>query len=390
VIIAVGLASRSVLDKMLALRGGAELVALWAQLSSVIELVTGVAFAGVGTGIAVYVARTQSPGRQRDLLREALRIGLIISLPVALAIAVLGAAYSQLLSGGRLAPLTFAVAGLAGWVAIVPGLVNGYWLGQQRRDLMLALAVCTSALTLAGAAFAPEGAALELIALSQALPAVVVLAVLGPNAGKPRFRAQSHPLRRYVLPGLAVGLLSPASMLVARGVVGESLSWQDAGLLQALWRVSDWVCAFAAGVLSVHFLPRFAAARGVQLTTELRAAVSAVLVPSSVVLIVLYFAHRPLLAALYDPGFVAPDGAAALIFAGGLARIVAWIPLFALYAVRETRAIAIGELLSLPLFAALVSLAGTSLSLELVGAFWLLAYVAYAIFNFCALGRARS
>jgi hypothetical protein len=68
-------------------------------------------------------------------------------------------------------------------------------------------------------------------------------------------------------------------------------------------------------------------------------------------------------------------------------RIVAWLPLFALYALRRTRAIAVGELLSLPLFAALVVSAGSNLTLELAGGFWLAAYVAYGAFNFWAARR---
>src|SRR5690242_12973093 len=54
-IIFVGLAGRSGVDKVLTLRGGPELVAFWAQLGSIIEVVAGVALAGVGTGISVLV-----------------------------------------------------------------------------------------------------------------------------------------------------------------------------------------------------------------------------------------------------------------------------------------------------------------------------------------------
>ena len=71
--------------------------------------------------------------------------------------------------------------------------------------------------------------------------------------------------------------------------------------------------------------------------------------------------------ALYDPSFQAPPLAVALLFAGSLVRIAAWIPLFGLYAASRTRAIAVGELLSLPLFAALAFAAGDRLTLEIVG-----------------------
>ena len=54
---------------------------------------------------------------------------------------------------------------------------------------------------------------------------------------------------------------------------------------------------------------------------------------------------------------------------------------------RRTRAIAVGELFSLPLFAILVGAAGASLTLDLAAVFWLVAYLAYGAFNVWAMRR---
>ena len=386
-ITAIGLAGRSAIDKILALRGGAELVALWAQLSSVIEMIAGVALAGVGAGLSVLVAQTARPERQQLFLRRALSLGLAASLPVAIAAGALGLGFADLLGGEAISPHSVALAAAAGWIAVIHGLVNSYWLGQQRRDLMLALAAASAVTSLAAAVFAPRALVTELIVLSQAAPALVLLIV--PHDAPAPAREEDHALQRYVLPGLVVGILSPASMLIARGVVGETLSWHDSGVLQALWRISDWVCGLAAGVLAVLYLPRFAAAhpqRG--LGPVVREAAVMVLLPSAVLFALLFAFHRPLLGALYTPSFEASPTAVALLFGGSLARIGSWIALFALYAAVRTRAIALGELLSLPLFAALVLVAGDALTLESVGVFWLVAFLAYTAFNCWALRRA--
>jgi hypothetical protein len=68
-------------------------------------------------------------------------------------------------------------------------------------------------------------------------------------------------------------------------------------------------------------------------------------------------------------------------------RIASWVALFALYAMRRTAAIAIGELLSLPLFTALLALSGERLTLELAGALWLLSFAVYCGFNLWAVRR---
>jgi hypothetical protein len=40
----------------------------------------------------------------------------------------------------------------------------------------------------------------------------------------------------FVPVGLAIGIMSPVSMLVIRGMLSYTLSWDDVGYLQALWR----------------------------------------------------------------------------------------------------------------------------------------------------------
>lgn len=386
-IIAVGLVGRSALDKILAVRGGAELVALWAQISSVMEMVAGVALNGVGAGLSVLVAQTRLHARQQLFLKRALCLGLAVSAPVALASAIAGWRFSSVLGGASLSPQTLALAALAGWVAVIHGLVNGYWLGQQRRDLMLALAVASAVASLALAVLAPRAFVLELIIVAQAVPAAVLLFV--PHRADAPKRAEDHALQRYILPGVAIGILSPASMVVARSLVADSLSWHESGVLQALWRVSDWICGFAAGVLSVLYLPRMAAAHPQPgLGFLLRESARTVLLPSALLFVALFVLHRPLLALLYDESFQAPPLAVALIFAGSLVRIAAWIPLFGLYATARTRAIAVGEFLSLPLFAALAFAAGDRLTLELAGALWLASFLAYAAFNLWVLRKA--
>lgn len=387
-IIAAGLAGRSALDKVLALRGGADLVALWAQLASLIDVVSGVALAGVGTGLAVYAARTSNVQRQRELLREALRLGLGLALPFVLLAALAAVLFADFLAGERVPTAVLALAALVGWIMVIPGLVANLWLGQQRRDLQLGLAAGTALLALLVALLAPAGALVAWLAAAQALPALVVFFLERPADPAGRFRSRSHPLRRYVLPSIAIGILSPASTLAARAAVGDALSWHDAGVLQALWRLADWVGGFAGGVLSVYYLPQLAAAREREcFAAVLRTSARRVLLGSAAVFALFLAVHRPLLATLYDESFRPPELAVALLLAGSWTRIAAWVAMYGLYAQRRTRALALGEVLSVPLFAALVFAARDRLSLELVAAFWLLAYCAYLGFNVLALRR---
>jgi len=335
---------------------------------------------GIGAGLSVLVAQAP-PARRRQLLDEALRLGLAIAFPVAAAVAAAAWIHPR-----QLSPATIALACAVGWLGIAAGLINSYWLGQEHRGRMLALAAGSSVVSLMAAVAAPAELLLETLTAAHAVP-VLLLLVLRPALFGAR-PTEYRVLRRYVLPGLAIGILSPASLLASRALVADALSWHDAGVLQALWRLSDWICGFAWGVLSVYYLPRLAAAHPKNAVGAVaRSAFTAVVLPAALLFASLFAVHRPLLAALYDPSFAPSATAVALVLAGSLARIASWVPLAALYAMLRTRSIAAGELLSLPLFAALLALGGGALSLELAGALWLAAFLAYGAFNLWAMRR---
>ena len=317
--------------------------------------------------MTVFVASAANRDEQLAALRGGMRLGLMVSLAVAVVVAPLA-----------------ALGAVIGVIAVIPGTVNAYWLGLQRRGAMLVLAVVSALIVLVGALIAPTARILEVLAIATALPALAGALVLKNMRGA----SLGQPLRRYIPPGLAVGILGPAALIAARAAVGEALSWHEAGVLQALWRLADWVGAIAGGVLSFVFLPQLAAARSdAEFNALIARAAKLVLIPSALVFGVVYALHRPLLAMLYEPSVAASNTAVALLLAGSWVRVVSWLPLFALYALKRTRAIAIGELLSLPLFALLVVGAGDRLTLELAGGFWLAAYIAYAAFNVWAARR---
>src|SRR5262245_63879871 len=179
-------------------------------------MVAAVVLNGIGGGLSVLVAQTPLLERQRLFLRRALALGLALAAPVGVAAAIAGWTFADRLGGATLPPHAVALAALAGWIAVIHSLVNSFWLGQQRRDLMLALELGAAVISLAAAAFAPRQHMLELIIVAQAAPAAVLLFV--PYRSDAPARADDRALRRYILPGVVVGILSPVSIIVARSL----------------------------------------------------------------------------------------------------------------------------------------------------------------------------
>ena len=382
--VAVGLLGRATIDKLIALRAAPESVVLWAQLQSIVDLVCGVVLAGLGTGLTVLISRSETTEERIGLLYSALRQGLRLALPFAIALAALGAFGSTCAGGERMAPFMAVAAAMVGLASVIPGLMNAFWLGEQRRGPTFLLAAATYGPVIIVGLLAPPGVMLSAMLLAFMLPALALGAGIlgGGSVGSRDNAANDRALLRYLLPGLSIGIMSPLSLLFIRGLAAHAMSWQDVARMQAVWRASDWVTTLAAAALYLFFLPRFSrAVQGGRLAKELRRTVARLLLPAALALVALALLQQRILPALYDDSFIVSPMATALFYSGDMVRIISWVFLYALYALRRTILIAIGELFSLPFFALLLALAGKALSLETAGALWLFAYLAYAGFN---------
>lgn len=375
--------ARAVLDKLLAMQAGPMLVAVWAQYQSLVDLVAGVTLVGLGQGLTVFAARnTHAFGA---LLRAGAIWGLSISALLGVIILLLLPTVTAWLGAGELLQASWVVlAVLAGWTAVLPGLFLAYWQGRQQRGRMVfVLMLLWLPLLAAGSGhFGMPGIAqllkVQLFAQGTALLALVLVHWTSLWQGG-TWRAS--PLPRYLWAGLSVGVLSPLSLLWLRGELAVNLSWEDVARLQALWRMTEWVTGSCASVLFLLYLPRLAEQHAAaDFALQLRAVSHKVFRPALVVLILVFLIRVPLLTLLYDARFLMSWQAAALFVLGDAMRVAAWVPLLGLFARERVAAIALGEWLSLPLFASLVTFVQPA-NLENTGLLYVAAYFAYFLFN---------
>ncbi len=393
-IILIDLLGRAGVDKVLAIANSPAEIGLWAQLQSVFDLIGGVAITGVLQGLTVMTAQTRDARDEGHLLQSALKLALSISIGLSLIVAFVAVVLPASDRLGGLERDLILIAIVAGCAFVIPATVNAYWLGKHQQLRMLALALLLGIVWLLIAVAAWFGLGLRGLMLIQSIALLVLGTFLWRNLLKngrmPERTAQREEylgrLIRFVPAGLAIGIMSPVSMLLIRGLLSELLSWNDVGFLQALWRSTDWITATSAGILSLVFLPRLSSTYGsTRFKTEVVKGGLIVLVPAGILMLLMFFYQREMLALLYDSRFVVSDLAAALFMVGCWVRIASWVFLFGLFAAHRTWMIVIGEVLSLPLFALLLWCFGTGMTLERAAALFLISYLVYLIFNVVAL-----
>ncbi|MCB1542476.1 MAG: hypothetical protein KDJ25_17000, partial [Rhodoblastus sp.] len=184
-----------------------------------------------------------------------------------------------------------------------------------------------------------------------------------------------------LLAGLSIGILSPASVMWSRAQLAHGLSWDEVSQLQALWRSSEWVTGLAGSLIGLVYLPRMAAAvdrpaflREVEHTWKF------LCIPGALAIGLLWAGQSVVIPLLYSDRFIMPASASALFLLGDALRLASWVPLQGLFATERTKAVAIGEWLSLPLFATLLTVLGVT-SLVAAGACYAATYVVYLAFN---------
>ncbi|MDE2364225.1 MAG: hypothetical protein KGM42_16235 [Hyphomicrobiales bacterium] len=385
------LATRAAFDKLLALSSDWTLVAHWAQAQSLFDLVVAVSITGVGQGIAVFAARKETdPG---GLMRDGLVLGTFVSGGAALAL-IAATPFLNGLLGREVAPAgsigALAIAG--GLLAVGPALVYALWQGRRQRGKMAALlAAGWTPMALAASGLLGGVEIRTLLLVQLCVQFVLAVALAAPFLrGRMRDQGQAFsvsPLRRFLLAGISIGVMSPASTIWARAELAHQLSWDEVAQLQALWRASEWVNGIAGGLIGLVFLPRMAAARSrIAFLSELERAFRLLLAPAAAVYVLFWLAQGWIMPFLYTERFLMPAGASALFLVGDTLRLASWIPLHGLYASERTTAIATGEFLSLPLFALLLTVLPQA-SLASAGACYAAAYLVYLSFNLWCVHR---
>ena len=393
-IILIDLLGRAGLDKVLALAGDPAMVALWAQLQSVVELVSAVALAGVLQGLTVLITQAHEARDERSLLQSALKLGMGTSLAVAVVVVLAAPVLTTWLTQGKIEAFLFLLAAGAGCIAVIPATLSAYWLGKHLQQRMLGLSLLVGMVWLLIAAGAWLGLSLRGLMLVQCSALLIIggviwrylrkLSQLGD--GQADGTAYFRELAKFVPAGLAIGIMSPISILLIRSMLSSMLSWDEVGFMQALWRSTEWVTATAAGVLSLIFLPRLSSTYGsTRFSVEMMRAGMIVLIPAACLLLSIFFNQRAMLATLYDARFVVSDETAALFMLGCWMRIASWLLLYGLFAAHRTWLIVTGDMLSLPLFALLLWLFADGMTLERTALLYLVSYLVYLGFNAAAL-----
>ena len=149
---------------------------------------------------------------------------------------------------------------LAGWLSVPPGLAVSALIGAGRAGCAATLTAASFLPPMSLLLVSPTGSPPADLLLGQILFGAVVAAVIVLRRSRAVNRLDLRRLLHFAPAGIAIGLLSPIAMILARARISDSLSWEHVAMVQAVWRANEWTTAVVAGMLYVHYLPKLGAA----------------------------------------------------------------------------------------------------------------------------------
>jgi polysaccharide transporter, PST family len=368
-----------VLNKVLAVHVGPAGYGVIGQFQNVVTIASTLASGALGNGVVKYTAEHGGDlARQRRVWHTASTLGLSGAAFLAVVLVV---------AREPVAAWSLGDAGLHGVVialalALSPMVLNGLLLAilNGRKEvrahvtativgsLVTAVAAVTLVVAhgLVGALFAlATSQAVSLLATAWLFRRTLRLGwrdVLGALD-----RPTARRLGAFALMGLTAAVAAPVGQLLIRDGMAARFGWDDAGLWQALWKISELHLLLLTSTLSLYFLPRFSEIRdGALLRREVLAGYRFVLPLVLASSALIWWQSERIVRLLLTGEFLPLVDAMGLQLLGDVLKIGSWVMAFTMISHAQTRTFIVTEIAFTVLL--VVAMLGLASRYGLVGA----------------------
>ena len=328
------LASGLVLAKLLAIYSGPTGFAQFAQFQNLVQLGGGIAGGGIGQGLIRHLAENEDRKHRQHYLAIGFFLGLVLTMFGAIVILLISFLVGEriftsdsfawgLLATGALCVSSIMNLGMSslnglgksGLIALGQGagalvtITCAWWLMREMGALGAGVGVLFGAM-IAGLA--------AILGLHKAFPGFVIEWKSGQDA--------IFSLLKYVAMSIGAAITFPVSLVFVRTVLGEEVSWDEAGQWSALWRLSEAYLLVVTTLMSLYYLPRLAKARvSERVKMEINSGLS-MFVPLAVVLaFIAYFFSEWIVSFFLSDKFARVPYLLGFQIVGDSVRIAAWL-----------------------------------------------------------------
>ncbi len=347
-----------VATKIIAIYVGPSGLAFIGQFQNFIALVMALGSGSINTGVIKYTAEYRNdPEEKKKLWSTALRISFIGTFIGAVLLLIFYDRLSLLFFKDDSYGSLFIIFALTLGFYVLNSLLMAVLNGQKEIKKLITIKVTSSLTTLLLIAiltywYGLYGTLLSLI-LTQSLIFVVTLVFVFKSHWFKRymFTETIHieylkKLGKYTAMAIVASLSAPLSELIIRNYIGSSLSWNDAGYWQAIWKISSVYLMIITMTLSIYYLPKLSE---IKKSTELRKEIFSgykIIVPLTILLAAIVYISRDLIIILlFTEEFMPMRELFAYQLLGDVLKIISWLISFLMVAKAMTKVFIITEII---------------------------------------------
>ena len=346
----INIAAAFVIQKVIAVQVGPAGVAIIGQYQNFLGITTSLANGGINSGIVKYVAEyRRDTDRNALLISNATRVTLFCS-TILVAVIVLFAeqlslylfqtdAYAFIL---RLLGLTITLFALN---TLLVSVLNGF--GEIRKYAGSAIArsvvgiVLTVGLSLV---WGLTGALVALTIVQSLVFFVTLFFVVRSPWFTSRFFVQrfdagiTRKLLAFSLMALTSAILVPLVQILVRNHLIATLSLEDAGYWDAMWKISQGYLGIITGTLGVYYLPKLSSLQAVaDVRREIWNGYKLIVPALLIAFLMVYLLRTPIVYLLYSRRFTPTMGLFLPMLIGDFFKILSWLVAYLMLAKAKTR-----------------------------------------------------
>ena len=353
--------------KIVAVYVGPSGLALMGQMQNFISMMSGIASAGVNSGVVKYTAEHYEDEEiKRKIWSSALKISLVLIVPMAIAIIFLADFISLKLLNTTQYSSIFIVFAISIVFFVFNGLLTSILNGQKEIKKLTILNIVGSLfglfLTIVLVINYQLYGALIAGIISQSIVFLVTFAfVLKSNWFKLSMflgamdNEYRNKLLKFSLMFLTYIIATSLSHMYIRNYIGTNIGWDEAGYWQAIWRISETYLMLITTTLGVYYLPKLSS---LQSKSELRAELLygyKIIMPIVIVMALGIYIFRDLIIEILFTKEFSPMAELFLYqLIGDVIKIAAWLLGFIMVAKAMTKLSIFGEILFTLSFVGLV------------------------------------
>ncbi|WP_305373328.1 O-antigen translocase [Photobacterium leiognathi] len=159
-------------------------------------------------------------------------------------------------------------------------------------------------------------------------------------------KESKYGIRNFIFMGLVSAILTPISLMLIRNIIAGNLSWEDVGLWQATWKISEAYLSVISMSLTTYFIPKLTSFNSKkEIKEEIKNALKLILPICIILCLIIYIFRDLIVITLFSKEFYQARELFSFQLVGDVLKVISWFFICLLIAKGKTKIFILNEVI---------------------------------------------